>query len=153
MLVGVYQNLNELKPGGHSMASIKLISEDEATGKIKDIYEDIKSQLGIDFVPNLYKAMAFMPNYLEANWNKVKAVMVEKGNLDRLTKEIIAVAVSAVLGCKYWLSVHTSAVQKLGLDDKAVLELMAVVDLFSGFNKLMDGLQVEQDEKPWYGWG
>jgi hypothetical protein len=41
-------------------------------------------------------------------------------------------------------------VQKLGLDDSAVLELMAV-DLFSGFNKLMDGLQVEPDEKPWYG--
>ena len=41
--------------------------------------------------------------------------------------------------------------QKLGLDDEALLELMAVVDLFSGFSKLMDGLQVEQDEKPWYG--
>jgi alkylhydroperoxidase family enzyme len=47
--------------------------------------------------------------------------------------------------------VHTSAVQKLGLDDAAVLEVMAVVDLFSGFNKLMDGLQVEPDEKPWFG--
>jgi alkylhydroperoxidase family enzyme len=47
--------------------------------------------------------------------------------------------------------VHTSAVQNLGLDDEAVLELMAVVDLFSGLNKLMDGLQVEMDEKPWYG--
>jgi alkylhydroperoxidase family enzyme len=32
-------------------------------------------------------------------------------------------------------------VQKLGLDDAAVLELMAVVDIFSGFNKLMDGLR------------
>jgi len=42
-------------------------------------------------------------------------------------------------------------VQKLGLDDEAVLELMAVVDLFSGFNKLMGGLRVEADEKPWYG--
>jgi alkylhydroperoxidase family enzyme len=42
-------------------------------------------------------------------------------------------------------------VQKLGLDDEGILELMAVVDLFSGFNKLMDGLQVEADEKPWYG--
>lgn len=135
------------------MASIKLISEDEATGKVKDIYEDIKSQLWIDFVPNLYKVMASIPNYLDANWNKVKTVMVEEGKLDRLTKEIIAVAVSAVLGCRYWLSVHTSAVQKLGLDDEAILELMAVVDLFSGFNKLMDGLQVEQDEKAWYGWG
>ena len=41
--------------------------------------------------------------------------------------------------------------QKLGLDDQGVLELMAVVDLFSGFNKLMDGLRVEPDDKPWYG--
>ncbi len=83
------------------MASIKMISEDEATGKVKDIYEEIKSQLGIDFVPNLYKTMASKPNYLEVNWNKVKTIMVEKGKLDRLTKEMIAVAVSAVLGCKY----------------------------------------------------
>ena len=45
--------------------------------------------------------MASMPNYLEVNWNKVKVIMVEKGKLDRLTKEIIAVAVSAVLGGKY----------------------------------------------------
>ena len=41
--------------------------------------------------------------------------------------------------------------QNLGLDDEAVLELMAVVDLFSGFNKLLDGLRVEPDEKLWYG--
>ena len=83
------------------MAAIKLISEDEATDIVKNIYEDIKSQLGIDFVPNLYKAMASLPNYLNANWNKVKTVMIEEGKLDRLTKEIIAVAVSAVLGCRY----------------------------------------------------
>ena len=41
--------------------------------------------------------------------------------------------------------------RKLGLDDAAIVELMAVVDLFSGFCKLMNGLQVEPDEKPWYG--
>ena len=71
------------------MASIKMIPEEEATGKVKDIYEDIKSQLGIDFVPNLYKVMAPKPDYLEANWNKVKTVMVQPGKLDRLTKETI----------------------------------------------------------------
>lgn len=83
------------------MASIKLISEEEATGKVKDIYDEIKSQLGIDFVPNLYKVMAANPEYLAANWNKVNAVMVREGKLDRLTKEIIAVAVSAVNACDY----------------------------------------------------
>ncbi len=74
------------------MASVKMIPEEEATGKVKNIYGEIKSKLGIDFVPNLYKVMASKPEYLEANWNKVKAVMIEPGNLDRLTKEIIVVA-------------------------------------------------------------
>lgn len=35
-------------------------------------------------------------------------------------------------------------------DAGRILE-MAVVDLFSGFNKLINGLQVERDEKPWHG--
>ena len=89
------------KKGAITMASIKLIPEEEATGKVKEIYQEIKAQLGIDFVPNLYRVMASKPDYLEANWNKVKAVMVEPGKLDRLTKEIIAAAVSAVNACDY----------------------------------------------------
>jgi alkylhydroperoxidase family enzyme len=78
-----------------------MISEAEATGKTKSIYEEIRTTLGIDFVPNLYRAMAVRPDFLEANWNKVKAVMQAPGKLDALTKEIIAVAVSAVMGCRY----------------------------------------------------
>lgn len=83
------------------MASIKLISEEEATGKTKEIFEEIKETLGIDFVPNLYRAMAPIPEYLEAQWNKTRVVMQRTGKLDSLTREIIAVAVSAVSGCKY----------------------------------------------------
>lgn len=45
--------------------------------------------------------MAPRPAYLKANWNKVRAVMVESKELDRLTKEILAVAVSAVNSCDY----------------------------------------------------
>jgi alkylhydroperoxidase family enzyme len=83
------------------MASVKMVSEEDASGRVKEIYDDIKSTLGIDFVPNLYRVMASKPGFLEANWNKVKAVMVEPGKLDRLTKEAVAVAVSAVNGCDY----------------------------------------------------
>jgi alkylhydroperoxidase/carboxymuconolactone decarboxylase family protein YurZ len=83
------------------MASIRMVPEDEAVGPVKVVYEEIKRELGIGFVPNLYKVMASNPGYLEANWKKVKAVMVAQGKIDRLTKEIIAVAVSAVQGCDY----------------------------------------------------
>ena len=83
------------------MALVKLIPEDEATGKVKALYDEIQADLGTDFVPNLYKAMASNPEYLEANWRRDKAVMSESKRLDRLTKEIIAVAVSAVNACDY----------------------------------------------------
>ena len=78
-----------------------MISEDEASGRTRSIFDDIKATLGIDFVPNMYRAMAVKPEFLEANWNKVKAVMQTPGKLDTITKEIIAVAVSAVMGCRY----------------------------------------------------
>jgi len=83
------------------MALVKLIPEEEATGKVKALYEEIKQGLGVDFVPNLYRAMAANPEYLEANWRKDQAVMSQSKRLDPLTKEIIAVAVSAVNACPY----------------------------------------------------
>ena len=46
---------------------------------------------------------------------------------------------------------HTSALQKLGLDDEAITEIMAVVDLFSGLNRFVQGLRIEPDDKPWFG--
>ena len=83
------------------MAAIAMVPESEATGEVAAIYADIKATLGIDFVPNLYRVMAPKPGFLAANWAKTKAVMVAPGRLDRLTREIIAVAVSAVNSCVY----------------------------------------------------
>jgi len=78
-----------------------MVEEAQAAGSVKEIYDEIKDTLGVDFVPNMYKVMAPNPAYLEATWNKLKAVMIESENLDRLTKEIVAVAVSAVNSCDY----------------------------------------------------
>lgn len=37
------------------------------------------------------------------------------------------------------------------MDDEGIVELMSVVDLFTGLSTLLEGLQVELDEKPWFG--
>ena len=83
------------------MATIAMISEEEAKGKVKKIYDEIMERLGIDFVPNLYKVMAHNPEYLEVNWNKSKTVMHQNGKLDAVTKEAVAIAVSTAIGCDY----------------------------------------------------
>lgn len=88
-------------PKEEHLATIKMVAEDEATGEVKEIYRDIMESLGTDFVPNMYKAMAAKPDYLRANWDKIRTVMKGSGKLDGLTKEIIAVAVSAAMGCGY----------------------------------------------------
>jgi alkylhydroperoxidase family enzyme len=92
---------DQINKGGKDMASIKMIDENNASGKVKEIYDEIKKSLGIDFVPNLYKVMAHNPDYLEVNWNKSKTVMHQNGKLDAVTKEAIAIAVATTIGCNY----------------------------------------------------
>ncbi len=82
------------------MSLFKTVSEQQATGKTKEVYDDIKATKGIDFVPNFWKALSINPDHLEATWKKLKAVM-KPGKLDLRTKEIIALAVSITNNCEY----------------------------------------------------
>lgn len=126
------------------MTLINTIAETEAPAKVKTIYDEVKKVLGVPFVPNLFKTMAVNPDLLEATWNQFKSVM-GPGELTRREKELVALAVSATNNCKYCIHAHTAAVKAMGLSDKGLLELMAVVGLFNNFNKFLDGLQVEPD--------
>ena len=51
-------------------------------------------------------------------------------------------------GCDYCVNAHTAALKGLRLGDAELIEAMAVVDLFNGFNRFLDGMQIESDLKP-----
>lgn len=126
------------------MSLVDIPIEQEATGEVASIFAEIRQAFGMPFVPNLFKVMAHRPEYLKASWERVKVIM-GPGLLDRKTKEMIAVAVSAVNGCDYCTSAHVAALRQMGVGEGEIVELMAVVDLFSGFNKMLEGLQVVTD--------
>jgi len=138
---------------GTQSASVKVVEEKDATRKVIKIYEEIKTTLGIDFVPNMYKALAVNPDYLELTWRKVQAVMGNDGKLGKNTKDIVALTVSIMSGCDYCIGVYNDAVKRAGLNDEALLELYGVIDLYTGLNRLNIGLQTKMDEKPWHGCG
>ncbi len=129
------------------MATVTYVEEASATDRVKEIYADIKKTFGTPFVPNLFKAMANHPAYLETTWARFNAIM-GPGKLDPKTKQVIALAVSATNNCEYCINAHTAALRGMGFGDLEITELMAVVDLFNGFNKFLDGLRVESDLKP-----
>jgi len=129
------------------MATVKYVSEEEATGKVKEIYEDIKKTYGLPFVPNAYKAMAVFPEFLEHYWQKIKTIRAGK-ELSMREKEIIALAVSATNGCEYCINAHTAVLKRMGMTDQGIVELLAVVDHYNGLNAFLEGLQIESDVKP-----
>ncbi|MHB1576845.1 MAG: carboxymuconolactone decarboxylase family protein [Candidatus Dormibacteria bacterium] len=126
------------------MALVRLVDESEAQGLVKEVYQEILESRRLERVPNYWKALAHRPEYLKATWDKLKSVMAESA-LDRKTKEIIAVAVSATNNCSYCLSSHTDALRSLGFGDAELVELMAVVDFFNGSNAVASGLKVEYE--------
>ena len=127
------------------MAIFKMIEENQASEKVKEIFEDIKSSRGITEIPNFWKMLANDPNELERSWNSLKQVM-RKGALDSITKELIYVAVSITNSCEYCTKSHSYAAKKKGATDEMLKEMIAVVGLANKNNKLVDSYQVEVDD-------
>ena len=128
------------------MASVKMIEDGAATAEVQSVYEDIKKTREIAYVPNIWKTLATHPPTLKRIWLGFKTVMAP-GRLDPLTKEMIAVAVSATNNCDYCIRSHTATARKLGMDNEMLGELMAVVGMFNQTNRLANGYQIEVDEQ------
>lgn len=135
------------------IATVRPVAEQDATGKVAQIYADIRQTKGIDFVPAFWRTLATNPTQLELVWTTLKRLMHPEATgatsrLDPRTREIIALAVSATNGCSYCANSHTAALRKLGVDDETLGEVMAIVGLFNMTNKLADGYQIQPDVLP-----
>ena len=128
------------------MSIFKPINENEASDKVKKVFEDIKSSRRIEEVPNFWKYIANDPETLERTWNSMKQVM-KKGSLDEVTKELIYVAVSVSNGCEYCIRSHSVAAIKKGATKEMLSEMIAVTGMANEANRLVEGYQVELDEK------
>jgi len=104
----------------------------------ESIVEEIEKAFGM--VPNLFKTYANCPPLLEANWNKVKAMMMQ-GNLSRKVKESIAVLVSKDNSCAYCVSAHTGFLKSIGISDdeiRAIEQDLARADFSAKEKALID---------------
>lgn len=135
------------------IATVRPVAEDEATGRVAEIFADIRATKNIERVPNFWRTLATNPAQLETVWTALKTLMHpeavgRKPALDATTRELIAVVVSATNGCAYCVNSHTTALRKLGLSTEALGEALAVAGLFNMTNALAEGYQVEPDVLP-----
>jgi AhpD family alkylhydroperoxidase len=100
----------------------KLLQEEEATGKARELYDEIKASFGM--VPNFFKAQAA---------------------LDRKTKEIIAMVVSLLNHCQYCHLAHKTMARMCGAKEEELQEAVMVLELFQSFTAIADSLEVPCD--------
>lgn len=129
------------------MPTVQLWTDEEvsANPRVKAVFDDIRAIRNSDFVNNFWRALANQPVVLERTWASIKAVMIESGELDPLTKELIYIAVSVTNSCSYCVHSHTAAARAKGLTDQQYSEFLAVVGMASETNALATALQIPVD--------
>jgi uncharacterized peroxidase-related enzyme len=124
-----------------------LVSEEEAKGKVAEVYADIKERFGM--VPNFFKAQAAVDaDWLEVNWQRVKHNMLSSGGLDRKTRELIAFAVSEVNHCAYCSLAHETMARMNGATEQEVNQTRQITELFCSFSAIAETLRVPCDVSP-----
>lgn len=107
------------------MTRIPTVKAEAAEGQVKEILDEIRKAFGM--IPNLFLTYAHHPPLLEANWHKVKKVMME-GDLSRKNKEAIALLVSQDNGCKYCVAAHSGALKSIGVSDDEIKNIAENLD-------------------------
>lgn len=104
------------------MPWIKQINESDATGHLKEIYQNLNSNRGK--ISNIMKVHSLNPNAMKSHLDLYMSIMFNNSNLSREEKELLAVVVSAINNCEYCLHHHAEALNSYWKDDAKIDELI-----------------------------
>ena len=116
----------------------------DASPEVRAVFDDIKAARKLPDVTNFWKYLASEPGLLKRTWEESKRVMAP-GAVDRLTKEMVYLAVSVTNGCAYGIASHTALARKAGMTDSMLGEVMAVIGFANQTNRFVDGYRVPID--------
>ena len=103
------------------MAWIDIIDEENAEGSLKDQYKELIEPWG--GVDNILKIHSLNPESLAAHVKLYRTLMYGKSPLRRTDREMIAVVVSTINQCHYWIVHHGEGLLKLTKNEALVNQL------------------------------
>lgn len=153
-MVGLTNNLNSLADGvrcpldfapSNRRPLLPLVEPDGAAPEVKATFEDACAFYAMERPPAVLRAMARDPGFARDLWAAVRAAF-EPRALDRLTKEVLALAASVTAKSEYGVDFHLREVRRLGLSEAGILETLQVTQMFNGFTKIADALRLHPDD-------
>ncbi|GAB4286066.1 MAG: peroxidase-related enzyme [Ignavibacteriaceae bacterium] len=100
------------------MPFIKVIEENDASGRLKEIYNEVKQKRGK--LSNILKIQSLLPETIYGHLAFYTSVMFSGTALNREQKELIATVVSALNKCSYCVNHHSEALLHYWKDESKV---------------------------------
>jgi uncharacterized peroxidase-related enzyme len=100
------------------MALVSYVSNDQATEKIKPVFEGMEKKIGA--VPNIFRALAHYPEMLEGFMSLNSTL--SKTRLNGKLRELAYIKTSELNGCDYCLHHHHALGKKAGLSDQQIAD-------------------------------
>jgi len=98
------------------MAYIETIAPEDATGELADLYKRVGNPDGT--VDNVMSIHALNPDTLRTHFEMYTAALHRPSPLSRAEREMVAVVVSRLNGCRYCLQHHLAGLKRLLPDDR-----------------------------------
>lgn len=105
------------------MARIKVISYEEATGRLKNIYDDLLEKRG--GLAEVHKIQSLKPQSIVAHMELYMEIMYSKSELKRSERELMGTVVSIANGCKYCTKHHADALNHYWKDVSKIDKIKA----------------------------
>lgn len=97
------------------------ISEEMASGEIRQIFHEIRRAMGLARVPRFFRSYGRNAPVLRGLWALFRAVLLDSAAVPRTTKELVALAIAAgPTGSDYFREFHRRSLQATGVDPDIV---------------------------------
>ena len=121
------------------MPWIDYINEDEATGELIDIYDEIKKKRGK--LSNVMKIHSLNPDVIKKHMELYISIMFGKSDLSRKDRELIAVVVSLINNCNYCIKHHAEALSHYWRDQEKLEKFIKDFNTFEFSEKTQEMLK------------
>ena len=119
----------------------------EAPPAVTAVFDEIVGFYALDRPPAVFRWMARDVGFLQSYWAATRQAFADR-RLNRLMKEILALAASMTGKSDYGVDFHLREARRLGLTDEALTEAVEVVQLFNTVTKIADALRLQPDFDP-----
>ena len=105
------------------ISRLPIMDEQDASGQTAEIFDEIRREMELPFVPNIMRATSTSTGALSATWHALHNIFM-KGTLPSSLSSMILYSIAAAKDCQYCSSVHKLTCKTLGIDEQT-LEALA----------------------------